>query len=716
MEHEGKTHMADTFNVTTAVLAAGFAFEAYNEPSENDARWERGADGIDVAFLSEDFAREVYHGILEVRVCEARDLEEQIEFAQALVSGGQRDPYVIFAMNEEKEEGPKEGAIGLGRAVDRVRSSTIWSKSLADQLLGGGTAKGSAVWPEDDERMYLYVKDPTRAQLALTVFDEEVLAEDVPLGATSLHMTDLINPEGKPEEREWSGWTKLTWRPEETQDNTVLVGSVAGAAMAGPVGAAAGGFIGSLIKKPVQGEVRLELKYTPFSSLPDATMPMVRQKAESTSALSEREGDASAESPWTPVLASGTAPIGGSEGIDWSMLSKRVLASESDDVDGYELCCFLSHRDTSAQVAIWRQRSSRLLVVSFRGTSDVIDVLTDISFLQTPLEQGYEGQKSDDSRMVHSGFFNSAKAVNRRLKELLVDACAGTPGEWQLLVTGHSLGGALATLMAPELVGNVDSSRGYKERPDGSLWGQAQRLFSSAKTALSGGELPQFGTVQFYTFGAPRVGNAEFSAYFEDTVGPAAFRIVNDRDVVPRLPRSSKAGGAVFNYEHAGRTVLIAEKAAEADGFDGFWVEGKSEEADNPLREVSPLSNPFRKGELLGDVGQQARQASGLAQDAWEKLDKAAKAKSRSQLRDALQEASADLSRTTESITSRVKQVSANPMEALSVIGLNTDFVQSELELAESLLAGTAITHHLEPSYYLAMIKALDSALGEDER
>ena len=46
------------FNQTKAVLAAGFAFEAYNEPSEQDARWERGADGCDVAFMSEDFARE----------------------------------------------------------------------------------------------------------------------------------------------------------------------------------------------------------------------------------------------------------------------------------------------------------------------------------------------------------------------------------------------------------------------------------------------------------------------------------------------------------------------------------------------------------------------------------------------------------------------------------------------------------------------------------
>ena len=39
------TQAAKTFDVDTAVLLAGFAFEAYNQPSEQDARWERGADG-----------------------------------------------------------------------------------------------------------------------------------------------------------------------------------------------------------------------------------------------------------------------------------------------------------------------------------------------------------------------------------------------------------------------------------------------------------------------------------------------------------------------------------------------------------------------------------------------------------------------------------------------------------------------------------------------
>ena len=71
--------------------------------------------------------------------------------------------------------------------------------------------------------------------------------------------------------------------------------------------------------------------------------------------------------------------------------------------------------------------------------------------------------------MTH-GLMASATSVNRRLKELLLSACVGTPGDWEVLVTGHSLGGALATLIAPELAAGVDSSRGFKPREDTGWW------------------------------------------------------------------------------------------------------------------------------------------------------------------------------------------------------------------------------------------------------
>lgn len=730
------------FNETKAVLAAGFAFEAYNEPNEQDSRWERGADGCDVAFMSENFAREVYAGRLEVRLVEAKELTTDQDMAQALMSGGSRDPYVIFALNEENDKGPKEGAIGLGRAVDRARSSTVWSKSVADQAKEGlqgffnkkeQPAEGSFSWP-GAELLTLYVKDPSRAQLALTVFDEEVGVADIALGAASVHLADLLKPNGNEAQRAWSGWLPLTWRPAETNDNVALglgagqLGFAAGAMVAGPVGAAAGAFLGSLVEKPVQGEIRLELKYTPLLPLGGATLAASQEareaEAEARDLAAAAQGVATlggaeaaqaaqelvGSSEWKATLSSGVAK-GGSEGVDWSTLARRVGTVGTDDNAQYELCCFLTHRDTSSEAAIWRDVARREVVIAFRGTSDILDVLTDVNFVQTPLEQGFNGQKSDDDRKVHSGFFAAASAVSRRVKELLVSATAGTPGDWTLLITGHSLGGALAQLMATELVGSVDVTRGFKEKDDGSLFGMAKRAFTATKQSFPGMELPKWESVSLYTYGAPRVGNSQFAAYFETLfAGREAYRIVNDRDIVARLPRSGTVAGAVLDYEHVGKTVLVAETAKAADSFAGFWVEGSSDEAACPLRDVSPLSNPFSEGSLLGDVGADTASLASDLSNTWNKIDAAAKMRSRADLGKAMADGFGSIDKAKASITGRVAGMSAG--EALSMIGLDKRFVESEIEMVQSLTGGTAIEHHLEPSYFVAMATALDASQG----
>lgn len=68
-----------------------------------------------------------------------------------------------------------------------------------------------------------------------------------------------------------------------------------------------------------------------------------------------------------------------------------------------------------------------------------------------------------------------------------------------IIVTGHSLGSAMATLAV------LDVARLY-------------------------------GTVnQFYSFGSPRVGNKYFSKYFK-TLVPYGNRVVHSHDIVPHVP------------------------------------------------------------------------------------------------------------------------------------------------------------------------------------
>lgn len=83
-----------------------------------------------------------------------------------------------------------------------------------------------------------------------------------------------------------------------------------------------------------------------------------------------------------------------------------------------------------------------------------------------------------------------------------------------------------------------------------------------------------------YNFGAPKVGDDEFVRRFNRLV-PNAFRVVNDADVIVRLPRNKGLGAlpGAGNYYHAGRTVLTSPESQSP-----VWVEGESPGKD-PLSE-----------------------------------------------------------------------------------------------------------------------------------
>jgi hypothetical protein len=130
---------------------------------------------------------------------------------------------------------------------------------------------------------------------------------------------------------------------------------------------------------------------------------------------------------------------------------------------------------------------------------------------------------------VHTGFledFNAIKdAVIAQIRQCArsatksVSTRSAFPG---VLITGHSLGGALAILCALE------------------CWRQA---------------LPVSGV---YTFGQPRVGNAAFAALYDRTrmihgasLRDLTFRVVNQNDVVPRTP------GLLLGYRHGGIELFL---------------------------------------------------------------------------------------------------------------------------------------------------------------
>ena len=152
---------------------------------------------------------------------------------------------------------------------------------------------------------------------------------------------------------------------------------------------------------------------------------------------------------------------------------------------------------------------------------------------------------------VHSGFWNAyltiRKAIHAAVRRYLQ---AGD----RLLITGHSLGGALATFAAIDLtLHTVRPFNMYTERRASrdNRWNSS----SSAPSIFS----PVL--VTMYNYGSPRVGSRKFAEFYNQVV-PDSFRVVVDGDVVVTLPFSALA------YRHVGCLVIV-----DAEGLGSIIID-----------------------------------------------------------------------------------------------------------------------------------------------
>ncbi|WP_412971451.1 lipase family protein [Glaciecola sp. MF2-115] len=170
-----------------------------------------------------------------------------------------------------------------------------------------------------------------------------------------------------------------------------------------------------------------------------------------------------------------------------------------------------------------------LITIVFQGSQEPQDWMTNLSFKDINfLKRGN----------VHRGFYQGFRLFFQTLRKYSKDANNNIPNTVfdnidvfnqtsKIILTGHSLGGALATLTSCYLM-----EQGIKSE-----------------------------NIEVYTFGAPPVGAIDYCNYYKEKL--AIYRLVNSDDVVPKLEK-------ITNLFHLGKEILLPSNQGEVHACEGY--------------------------------------------------------------------------------------------------------------------------------------------------
>lgn len=156
------------------------------------------------------------------------------------------------------------------------------------------------------------------------------------------------------------------------------------------------------------------------------------------------------------------------------------------------------HSDLDAQCFTTSRRNE--MYITFRGTDSILDVLTDLNVLKVSMD--LYGIPDENRPKVHYGFLKQFRSIQNELDELVEEFMLSNYKVKDIIITGHSLGGGLATL----------ASLHYGLKYKGI-------------------------SVFCVSFGSPRVGNKKFAKMFNKNVYMSR-RYVNDDDPITMIPSS----------------------------------------------------------------------------------------------------------------------------------------------------------------------------------
>lgn len=166
--------------------------------------------------------------------------------------------------------------------------------------------------------------------------------------------------------------------------------------------------------------------------------------------------------------------------------NKEKYESMLVDVKNFQLKTILYDKSTDMEGYIGTTNDKIYIV--FRGSSSVLNWIEDSQVLKTKYPYCSECY-------VHNGFYKTVL----NLKNVTLSSIAEIQKQQKvhfdkIIVTGHSYGAAVATLMALELNG-----------------------------------------AEIYNYGQPRIGNEHFAKYVNEKF-PNYWRFTHDKDMVPHLP------------------------------------------------------------------------------------------------------------------------------------------------------------------------------------
>ncbi|KAI8897178.1 Alpha/Beta hydrolase protein [Globomyces pollinis-pini] len=188
------------------------------------------------------------------------------------------------------------------------------------------------------------------------------------------------------------------------------------------------------------------------------------------------------------------------------------------------------NKRTEAAGYVGYNHKLKIVIASFRGSSNVQNWLNNIQVWISSVDDWgvvtpallEDGNKLVPSKAkVHAGFEKGYLSIRTEIQRCVQSLAVKYP-TYKIIFTGHSLGGALATMAAADFVENFGVSYGDR--------------------------------ISLYTYGQPRVGNREWAEYVQKLpFASRMYRIQHRRDIVVQFPAQ------VMKYVHSGHQYTLSE-------------------------------------------------------------------------------------------------------------------------------------------------------------